>query len=359
MIDINKDIIYFAAYLLLHGLIAWRLWQGLTGRMPRRIMLFVLALGFLAMALQLGEPAGIWQGTVLFATLLVPLDALLCRILRERHQDTMHIVLLMVLLFSVLIAWMNGRALPRFMEEKLVLREWPGNRPYRLIVLSDLHAKSAQQGRMGAIVGMINSRDADWVVFCGDLAVGLDWPWDLAPAFRGIRARHGVFAVRGNHEIREGGVSSFRAFCQEAGIVPLVNEARESRGLYIAGVDEAILKGSKGERARWNRPGGDLKQTLEGIAPNRPIILLAHRSAWAYQAEKAGVDLMLCGHTHGGQLPPISWLVSALDPYSSGGYRLGGMELRVSEGAGVWDYLPMRLFTQNSIHEIVISGIRD
>jgi len=354
MLDINKDIIYFAAYFLLHALIAWRLGSYLDRRKSKKIMLMVMALGFLAMALQLGLPGGLWQGMVLLAGCMLPLEWALQRMLKERYHSTVLLCLLIILLFTAMIAWMNGRALPVPRQQTLTLSEWQARRPHRLIHVSDLHLGSGDVGRLRSIVGMINSLNADWVVITGDLTVGKDWPDELPDIFQGLYSRHGVYAVRGNHEIKGGGIEAFTEFCKRSDIRPLINESVETRGLVLAGVDEAILKSFRKEKAMWNLPGGDLEKALQGILPNRPIVLLAHRSSWAYKAERAGVDLMLCGHTHGGQLPPISWLLAALDHFAGGDYQVGSMQLKVSEGAGVWNYLPMRLFTNNTIHEILI-----
>ena len=350
MLDINKDILYFSAYFLLHLLLLWRLRRYVEKPRGKWILTAGMAAGYLAMSLQLGLVGGIWQGAVLLAGLLVPLEMLLHRLLKQNvHLPLVLGFLTTVLLFTA-YSLCCGRALPRIATEEITLKEWSSEEPRRLVQLSDLHLKADDSGRLRRIVERVNALEAHWIVLTGDLSVGKEWPKALAPEFRRLRARGGVFAVRGNHEIRKGGVEGFVDFCRKAGIRPLVNESLESEGLVIAGVDEMRLKKIKKERKAWNRPGGDLEKTLKGVSPNRPILLLAHRGDWAYRAERMGVDLMLCGHTHGGQLPPISWLVSVLDPFPRGRYRVGGMTLMVSEGAGVWDYLPLRLFTNNTIN---------
>jgi len=313
-----------------------------------------MSAGYLAMSLQLGLVGGVWQGMVLLAGMLVPLEMPLHGLLKKKY----HLPLILGFLTTVIVftayGLCCGRALPRVVEETIPLKEWTSGGPRRLVQLSDLHLKADESGRLRSIVERVNALEAHWIVLTGDLSVGEGWPEALAPEFRRLKARCAVLAVRGNHEIRKGGVEGFVSFCRRAGIRPLVNEALESEGLVIAGVDEMLLKRIRKERKPWNRPGGDLEKTLAGISPNRPIVLLAHRSGWAYRAEKMGVDLMLCGHTHAGQLPPISWLVSVLDPFPEGRFLLNDMTLYVSQGAGVWDYLPLRLFTRNSIHEIMI-----
>lgn len=359
MLDVNKDFLYFTAYFLLHLLIAWRLWQYLERPVSRKIMLGGLSVGFMAMTLQLGLPGAIWQGAALLSGTLLPLEILLHRLLKEKHHKALILGFFLAVLAFTGYGLYRGRALPRVIRSEAHLKEWSAPRPHRLVQISDLHLRTGDGQRLRRIVAAVNGLDADWVVLSGDMSVGDEWPNELAEEFLRLQARHGVFAVRGNHEVRPGGVQAFLDFCRRAGIRPLVNQTVETAGLVIAGVDEILLKpGRKKERREWNLPGGNLELTLAGINPNRPILLLAHRSKWAYQTERKGVDLMLCGHSHGGQLPPLSWLVAALDPFSKGEYRIGAMNLSVSEGAGVWDYLPLRLFTANSIHVIeIIPGV--
>ena len=62
----------------------------------------------------------------------------------------------------------------------------------------------------------------------------------------------------------------------------------------------------------------------------------------------AGVDLMLCGHTHGGQIWPFNLFVRLAYPHLAGVYRVGAMTQVVSRGAGFWGP-PMRLFAPADI----------
>jgi predicted MPP superfamily phosphohydrolase len=314
-----------------------------------------MAGGYLLMALQLGLPGGLWQGLVLTAAVLVPLESLLRRLLPLRWRSFILTGFLLATLCATVLGYINAQALPLVSPERVVLTEWTSQKPVKLIHVSDLHLGKGDLGRLSRIVDQINARRPDLIVLTGDILVGKGWPAAMADALAKLRAPLGLFAVRGNHEIRKGGEKAFREFCLKAGITPLVNQNLALDGLVLAGIDEIKIKVKK-KKVDWNLPSGNLKQTLRNIPGNQPIILLAHRSAWAYQAEKAGVDLMLCGHTHGGQLPPLSWLVSILDPFAKGDYRIGTLQLKVSSGAGVWQYLPIRLFSRNMIHEMVISN---
>lgn len=65
-------------------------------------------------------------------------------------------------------------------------------------------------------------------------------------------------------------------------------------------------------------------------------ILLSHRPELVHEAAASGVNLMLCGHTHGGQIWPFGEIVRLTNPYLQGRYDVDGMSLIVSRGTGTW-----------------------
>jgi predicted MPP superfamily phosphohydrolase len=71
-------------------------------------------------------------------------------------------------------------------------------------------------------------------------------------------------------------------------------------------------------------------------APAGPRVLLAHQPRSADAASKAGFDLQLSGHTHGGQFLPWNFLVPLQQPFVSGLHRLGKLLVYVSRGTGYW-----------------------
>ena len=72
-----------------------------------------------------------------------------------------------------------------------------------------------------------------------------------------------------------------------------------------------------------------------------------------FEAAEKGVGLVLAGHTHGGQMWPITHLVGLQQPYNKGLHRHGTSQIYVSQGTGYWGP-PMRLGTENEISEIVL-----
>ena len=77
-------------------------------------------------------------------------------------------------------------------------------------------------------------------------------------------------------------------------------------------------------------------------------ILLAHQPIFARSAEQKNYDMMLSGHTHGGQYIPWSWVVHLVYRFASGLYRFGGMLIYVNDGTGYWG-APLRVGTRLEI----------
>ena len=92
-----------------------------------------------------------------------------------------------------------------------------------------------------------------------------------------------------------------------------------------------------------------------GRDPDRVLVLLAHQSRAAEEAEQYGVDLMLSGHNHGGQIWPWMYFVGIQQPYVYGLHRRGKTTIYVSEGTGFWGP-PMRLGTSNEITLITLQA---
>jgi predicted MPP superfamily phosphohydrolase len=170
----------------------------------------------------------------------------------------------------------------------------------------------------------------------------------------GLNAVHGVYGAPGNHDNLSGNGGWTQVF-SELGVNMLQNEhvviTRNGSALVIAGVTDS----------RWGWRGEsppDLAAALLDAPADATVILMAHQPRDAREHAKAGVDLQLSGHTHGGQVIGIHYIVKAANNgFVSGLYRVGNMQLYVSNGTGLWTGFPVRLGFPSEITEIVL--VRD
>ncbi|MBT2395491.1 metallophosphoesterase [Streptomyces sp. ISL-100] len=202
----------------------------------------------------------------------------------------------------------------------------------RIAVVSDIHlGPMLGRSHTERIVRMINGLQADLVTIVGDLADGT--ASQLGPAARplkGLESRYGSYFVTGNHEYLYDGVEDWLDEMRDVGVRPLVNERVEIEHngafLDLAGVED--LAGEETGR------GPDLGRALAGRDTSRPVVLLAHQPVFAEEAARHGVDLQVSGHTHGGQMFPLTAVTALSNPVSAGLGRVDDTALYVTSGAG-------------------------
>lgn len=224
---------------------------------------------------------------------------------------------------------------------------------YKLVLLTDLHiSKLFQRDWVEKVVSKTNSLSANAIVISGDLVDGLpeDRKLDIAP-LSSLEAQDGIYAVTGNHEYYAAYDGWLRAF-DELGIHLLENShvviKPELGGFVLAGVPDEVS-------AKFGQERPDVMNALAGRPPELPAVLLDHRPGRILANAKAGVDLQLSGHTHGGHIRGVDLVVKAFNNgFVSGCYQVGASILYVSNGAGLWPGLSLRLGRPSEITEITL-----
>jgi len=251
------------------------------------------------------------------------------------------------------IALVQGMRPPVVKDYKISLSGLPDDMEGVVIVaMSDLHLGTLLGGRwLEARIAQVEALRPDLVVLLGDMFEGHGGSEsELVPIFSRLSAPLGVWAVPGNHE-SHGRQNTGGFLIEEAGFQMLRNRWIEVRpGLVLAGVDD-LTSGRRS--AQVNDP---LSKALE-LRPPGATILLSHTPWQADRAAKAGVGLMLSGHTHAGQIWPFSYLVKRRYPLFAGRYEVDGMTVIVCRGTGTWGPR-MRLWRPSEILRVKISGKR-
>lgn len=293
----------------------------------------------------------LWMGTLflLFLPLLAADIITLFGLLLPRIAATLRGWALVAGVALSIIAIIQGMRPPVVQRYEVRLAGLPSAMDKTVVAaMSDLHLGSLIGKRwLAARVAQVNRERPDLVVFLGDLFEGHGESEDeLLSTLRGLSAPLGVWAVTGNHEFHGGSERSTRLF-DGAGIRLLRNRWEQLRpGFILAGVDDLTAK------YRSGRGGDFISQALSGRPPGATI-LLSHTPWETEKAASAGVNLMLCGHTHGGQIWPFGYLARRAYPLLAGRYEVDGMPVIVSRGTGTWGPR-MRLWRPAEILRIVL-----
>jgi len=223
---------------------------------------------------------------------------------------------------------------------------------FRIVQLTDIHHDPGTQiDRVKRAVAEANDLRPDLIVLTGDyVTAGADSIFELNPVLSNLNAKHGVFSILGNHDLWTN-ASIVRAGLEEVGIPVLKNSGISlSVGrdmIFLAGLDDG-----------WSGQP-DLNRALQNLSPGIPTILLMHEPDFAdiTLAKKAGIDLQLSGHTHGGQVR-IPGLGAIILPdygkkYEQGLYRVKDMWLYTNRGLGVISP-PVRFNCRPEITEITL-----
>ena len=207
---------------------------------------------------------------------------------------------------------------------------------FSIVQISDIHVGATiKNGYVSRIVDAVNALDADLIAVTGDLVDGSvkRLSTHTEPLSR-LAARHGAFFVTGNHEYYSG-VDAWVAELRRLGLCVLLNEhvviEHDGEAVVVAGVTD--YSAHHFDPAQRSDPAA----AIAGAPPRAGVkVLLAHQPRSAYAAAKAGFDVQLSGHTHGGQFFPWNLLVKLLEPFAAGLHRLDGLWVYVSRGTGYW-----------------------
>jgi predicted MPP superfamily phosphohydrolase len=223
---------------------------------------------------------------------------------------------------------------------------------FTIVQLSDLHVgMTIDRAFVQRVVDHANRLSPDVIALTGDLVDGkvADLRDDIAPLGQ-LRARHGVFAITGNHEYFAG-VDAWIAEITRLGARYLRNErvtiGAGDASFDLAGVDDYSAHGFPGH-------GEDIAAAVTGRDPARALVLLAHQPRQVRRASLHGVDLQISGHTHGGQIWPWHYIVRIQQGgLLAGRYQHGDTQLYVSRGCGYWGP-PVRLLAPLEITRIIL-----
>ena len=215
---------------------------------------------------------------------------------------------------------------------------------YRIVQISDLHVGlTIREPFVQAVTDLCMAQSPDAIALTGDLLDGQvdELRDDMAP-LKSLSAPDGIYYCTGNHEYYSGALS-WVEFFKSLGWRCLMNEhhliKREGHQLAICGVTDYSAHQLIPEHR------SNPEQALNGLPLELCKLMLAHQPRSIYAIPKGQVDLVLSGHTHGGQFFPLNFVVKLVQPYLKGLYQHDERTaIYVNQGTGYWGP-PLRITT--------------
>ena len=333
-----------ALVLALMGYVGWHLWRIAPGVWKWvAVGVFVLwaatfFVGFLTMermsipvATLVYEVGNSWLIAFLYLLLLfVVADiASLCHLLSKIYLKDSAIGLLSTIGIVAVILTIGGfHYHHKYREEMTLVTDKPLEKPLTVVMASDLHlGYHNRKAELARWVDFINAEKPDLVLFGGDIIDRSPRPvleGNYAEELRRIEAP--VYAILGNHEYY-GNMNQAERFFHKAGIMLLKDSVAHFKCIDIIGRND-----------RTDPRRLTLQQLKEKypLPTNHYTLLLDHQPYHLEEAELADIDFQFSGHTHRGQVWPLSWVTDAIYEKSWGHHQRGNTHYYVSSGLGIW-----------------------
>ncbi len=256
----------------------------------------------------------------------------------------------------------SGRTGYEFTEATIpVPRLPPALDGFTIGLLSDIHSSTFMtKKQMDVYCKAVMALGTDIIVIPGDFVNSqTEEVYPFAESFSALHAPGGVYGVMGNHDFYAPDPERVATEVDGCGVRLLRNDnviiAKNGARLALLGIDDV---------GRADRAAAHMQSAARGVPDVLPRILLCHRPYYLQQASSQGMDLVLSGHTHGGQivlghLGPVALTPAALaSPYVWGRYSRGNTQMYVSRGIGTVG-LPMRINCPPEITRITLRRAAD
>ncbi|MBR6284709.1 MAG: metallophosphoesterase [Muribaculaceae bacterium] len=325
--------------------VSWRVWQLLPLSLPLKVLVVALmAVAFVCLVVNFMLPAErvplwlmravyetgtSWPMILLYLFMLVGVLDLgrLCHVvpdsfLRGSWAGTLSVLGVMLAVF------IGGNIHYHHKHRQALTLHSHGlvKQPIKVVMLSDLHLGFHNpRSEFARWVDIVNAEHPDLVLIAGDIIDGnvyLLLKENVAQEWQRIQAP--VYACMGNHEYFTGQRDAMQ-FIEQAGIHLLRDTVVVVGDLCLIGRDD-----------RLNRHRRPLSQLMQAVPQGKYTISLDHQPNHLEEAEQCGIDFQLSGHTHHGQIWPISWITDAMFECSHGEHRRGNTRYYVSSGLGIW-----------------------
>ena len=250
-----------------------------------------------------------------------------------------NLIVVIVAILATSYAVFEGNKIPNIIKE--TVKSDKISRNLRIVQISDLHiTRATSDNKILSIIDTVNKLNSDVIVLTGDIIDdNINKIQDKIALLSSLSAPYGVFSVMGNHEFYND-VYESKKVLEQNGIKFLFNG-----GFFIAN-SNIYITGLPDFSTMFERI--NLWRSIKDTKKEDFKVLLSHQPFIVNSLDKNLYNLVLSGHTHGGQIFPMHLFAKRTNQYLAGRYSVNGIDLIVSRGAGTWGP-PMRLFAPADI----------
>ncbi|HSW56246.1 MAG TPA: metallophosphoesterase [Ignavibacteriaceae bacterium] len=220
-----------------------------------------------------------------------------------------------------------------------------------IVAASDLHLSPIDGERLlSKIIDKMESLNPDIILLSGDIVddkAEILEQRRIGESFKRLNPKYGIYTINGNHEFINN-VDASVEYAEHLGMKVLRDEYELiDSSFYVVGREDSTMFQFTGKHRK------SLKQIIETIETNHPMILLDHTPHKLEEAQKNNIALQLSGHTHHGQIWPANIFTGMIYEISWGYRKKGNTNYYVTSGAGTWGP-PVRTGSKSEIVHIKI-----
>lgn len=319
-------------------------------------MSYLVIIVFLSLSIFIGQAvpwslfkwiSGFWMVILGYSLILLPITNLVIYLFKKRAVFWIGTGVVTIFTLIFMIGSFNAWN-PVVRHYDITLSQSNEQPNLKIMLASDLHlGPVVGESHLQKLVDIAEEVKPDIILLAGDIIDDHIEPYqeeNMGETVSNLQAPLGVYAISGNHDVYGNDLPKLVQEMNQAGIQFLRDEA-------ILVNDQFYLVGRKDLAEGGRKTNASL---LKDLDQTKTIIMLDHQPSELNEAQKAGVDILLSGHTHKGQLAPANLLTGMLFENDGGYLKKENLHSFVSSGFGTWGP-PLRIGSRSEVMVININ----
>lgn len=372
MLKIKQLLLFSLLFLVFNGLlfyIGWNGWVFLSTAFGfQTVWLYSTLVALLSYAFIIGRASKrlsvftslsyLWFGVIQYGLILLPLANIVFFLLTlasiPKETAILSVGSVTGLLFiGIYLFGLFNAYMPIVRKHEITVPKKKGNlNKLRIAVASDMHfGRLSGRSHLRRLVSMMNDLKPDLILLPGDIIDDEPEPFiekNMGALMDELEAPLGIFGVLGNHEYYGGKIPQFVEEMKNIDIDIMMDDILKIE-------DSFYLVGRKDRTDKNRKPFSDL---IDSLDLSYPIIAMDHQPYELKQAQESGVDILLSGHTHRGQMAPNHFITKKMYELDWGYLKKEQLHAFVSSGFGFWGP-PIRIGSRSEILQIDVNFIAD